>query len=946
MASDDELEGAVGGLSIENRSKSTSNVDTTSMAAVTTAAVTAAAKVINNNIPFPEPLCLSGNVRQNVEDFIEGFEIYLVATGLEHRDERVKIATLKAAMGVTVRKIFNNWPLRETEKSNVSACLQSLRKYIVPKRNVKLARYEFIQCKQMSPDEASEGETVMQFINRARALVKDCNYGNIEEEMLRDVIVAGLQDHHLQKEFIDKPDLPAAEVMAGVCLPRQHKMNSEKSSVCKKKRDDAEKFRKPAKNSKPRKKVQRIDENRSEKSYAEEEESLEEEVIDSIEYLYSVKEERSGLLKAELIFKREGMKTTPVKCILDTGATCNVVELPSLLDFLNVSHIKLDQHRSVLKGFGGNAIKTLGRATVDVIYKGKEYKAVFNVVKFPQIPILSLYTCKKLNLVNFCLSIIEEQEGIARNILSRYSDVFEGIGQLAGDVHLNIDSSIKPVVQPARRIPITLQPELKKQLDQLEEHHIINRVVEPTDWVTLDEESSRLTTFWTPYGRYRWLRMPFGISPAPEIFQHKLQEAVDGLKGVRALADDVIIFGCGDTMKEAYSDHNKNLQSFLLRMRDKNVKLNKNKIRLCQTSVKFFGHILTSEGVKADPDKIRSIVEMEQPHDAAALLRFLGMITYLSNYMPKLSTVAEPLRKLATQKQSWIWENVHQEAFVTLKTMVTEAPVLKYFDINKDAVIQCDSSSVGLGAVLMQDGKPVSYASKTLTQTERRYAQIEKETLAIVYACRKFEMYIIGKEVTVQTDHLPLLKIFQKPLCEAPMRLQRMLLALQRYKLKLQFKPGKEIVIADMLSRAAMTDGDPTDRGIYDIYTIDMDFTFAEFEQINVLDYIPISDFRLDHIRKESSNDADIQHIIRYIVEGWPARMIDVPEKLKVYWKYKDELSTQNGLVYRNNRILIPIKIRKEILERLHASHSGIQSTMKLARDAARILRVMDPQCM
>ncbi|XP_053686301.1 uncharacterized protein LOC128735842 [Sabethes cyaneus] len=767
MASDDELEGAVGGLSIENRSKSTSNVDTTSMAADTTAAVTAAAKVINNNIPFPEPLCLSGNVRQNVEDFIEGFEIYLVATGLEHRDERVKIATLKAAMGVTVRKIFNNWPLRETEKSNVSACLQSLRKYIVPKRNVKLARYEFIQCKQMSPDEASEGETVMQFINRARALVKDCNYGNIEEEMLRDVIVAGLQDHHLQKEFIDKPDLPAAEVISrcmsaeatqnelgkikwyeeehsvnkvykkqvldkkcGYCGYAYHRRLSECpargiacfycqqrrhfESVCKKKRDDAEKFRKPAKNSKPRKKVQRIDENRSEKSYAEEEESLEEEVIDSIEYLYSVKEERSSLLKAELIFKREGMKTTPVKCILDTGATCNVVGLPSLLDFLNVSHIKLDQHRSVLKGFGGNAIKTLGRATVDVIYKGKEYKAVFNVVKFPQIPILSLYTCKKLNLVNFCLSIIEEQEGIARNILSRYSDVFEGIGQLAGDVHLNIDSSIKPVVQPARRIPITLRPELKKQLDQLEEHHIINRVVEPTDWVTLDEESSRLTTFWTPYGRYRWLRMPFGISPAPEIFQHKLQEAVDGLKGVRALADDVIIFGCGDTIKEAYSDHNKNLQSFLLRMRDKNVKLNKNKIRLCQTSVKFFGHILTSEGVKADPDKIRSIVEMEQPHDAAALLRFLG-ITYLSNYMPKLSTVAEPLRKLATQKQSWIWENVHQEAFVTLKTMVTEAPVLKYFDINKDAVIQCDSSSVGLGAVLMQDGKPVSYASKTLT---------------------------------------------------------------------------------------------------------------------------------------------------------------------------------------------------------------------------------------
>lgn len=265
--------------------------------------------------------------------------------------------------------------------------------------------------------------------------------------------------------------------------------------------------------------------------------------------------------------------------------------------------------------------------------------------------------------------------------------------------------------------------------------------------------------------------------------------------------------------------------------------------------------------------------------------------------------------------------------------MVSRAPVLKYFDVDKEVTIQCDSSSVGLGAVLLQEGQPVCYASKTLTPTERRYAQIEKETLAILYACRKFEMYIIGKDVTVQTDHQPLLRIFKKPLNEAPMRLQRMLLGLQRYKVKLLFKPGKEVVIADMLSRAALTESDLTDRSIYDVYTMDMDFTLADYEAINSAEYIPISDFRLDQLRRASSEDPDIQTIIRFIVDGWPLTIGELPERMRIYWKYKNEFYTQNGLVYRNNRILVPVSLRSNILERLHTSHSGLEATMKLARD-------------
>ncbi|XP_065073526.1 uncharacterized protein K02A2.6-like [Ochlerotatus camptorhynchus] len=648
------------------------------------------------------------------------------------------------------------------------------------------------------------------------------------------------------------------------------------------------------------------------------------------------------------------------------------------MQILGTSQLQLDNHRAVLKAFGGSSLNSLGRTVIACTYGGGQYKLVFHVVDFEQPPLLSKNTCMQLKLIQVCYTVCKQQaSNAARQILNEHPEVFEGLGRLEGDVHLEIDSSIKPVIQQPRRIAVTLREELRQALSQMEQQGIIAEQKEHTDWVSnlvlvkrnnklrvcidpiilnkalkrphyqmptmdellpelakakvfttvdaksgflqicLDEESSRLTTFWTPFGRYRWLRMPFGISPAPEIFQKKLHETIHGLRNVRALADDVLIYGCGETEQEAMRDHNANLKAFLQRMHERGVKLNSEKVKLCQENVKFFGHILTSEGVKADPDKINSILKMDPPKDVPSLLRFLGMITYLTNYLPSLASVAEPLRRLTNKDEPWAWNQEQEESHQQLKRMVTSAPVLRYFDIQKDVVIQCDSSSVGLGAVLLQEGHPVVYASKTLSSTERKYAQIEKETLAILFACRKFEMYIIGKPVTVQTDHQPLIRIFQKPLVEAPLRIQRMLLALQRYNTTLRFTPGKEVIIADMLSRAAIADGDDTSKEIYDVYA---------------LEYIPISDDRIQQIKVESKQDPEIQTIIQFVIDGWPSRS-EVPESLQVYWPFREEFSTHNGLVFRNDRILVPRSLQKEILERLHQSHSGIEATTKLARD-------------
>ncbi|XP_062546850.1 uncharacterized protein LOC134212747 [Armigeres subalbatus] len=428
MPSDDEFEDSVesdlGGPSVR---KNTAVKLTSTSANVAAAASSVVTRVINNNVPFPEPLSLSGNVRQNVNDFIEGFEIYLIASGLENQEERVKVATFKAALGLEARKIFNNWPLLPAETNSVSACMESVKKYMVPKRNVKLARYEFLQCKQQVADGAGDGETMSQFINRARALVKDCNWGNMEEEMLRDIIVAGLSDTRLKKAFIDKPELTAKQVidqcmseeatrkeleknkwmeekhvvnkiyrkhmkskLCSYCGNEYHKSLADCPAqgsecryckqrnhfevMCWKKREDMEKKKKNEKQSRKNKsgrfnkKVHTIGEENSNESSTEEE--LEEEVIDSIEFLYSVEQGHSGLLKADLTFLDSGNHSKQVHCILDTGASCNVVGLPSLLEILNTKSISLDRNRVILKGFGGSSISTVGRTTVDVRHKG------------------------------------------------------------------------------------------------------------------------------------------------------------------------------------------------------------------------------------------------------------------------------------------------------------------------------------------------------------------------------------------------------------------------------------------------------------------------------------------------------------------------------------------------------------------------------------------------
>ena len=322
-------------------------------------------------------------------------------------------------------------------------------------------------------------------------------------------------------------------------------------------------------------------------------------------------------------------------------------------------------------------------------------------------------------------------------------------------------------------------------------------------------------------------------------------------------------------------------------------------------------HEVTNKGIKMDPEKAKAILEMPRPTSLN------GFVNYLSKFLPKLADGMEPIRRLTRKDVQWRWTQVEEKALQEVKKLVTEAPVLSYYDPSSELTIQCDASQRGLGAALLQNQN--AYASRALTETETRYAQIEKEMLAIVYALEKFNQFTFGRKVTVHSDHKPLEAILKKPLACAPRRFQGMIMRLQKYDIEVQYERGKDMHIADFLSRAYLPSTDHPQ--------------MAEFEQENMASFLPISDLRLQEIRNETDKDETLQILKSVILQGWPPERSDAPTQVTPYYSVRDELSVQDGLIFRGERVVIPKVLRGDIKQRVHSSHMGAESCLRRARE-------------
>ena len=186
------------------------------------------------------------------------------------------------------------------------------------------------------------------------------------------------------------------------------------------------------------------------------------------------------------------------------------------------------------------------------------------------------------------------------------------------------------------------------------------------------------------------------------------------------------------------------------------------------------------------------------------------MVNYVSKFIHNLANLTQSLRELLHKEVEWHGSERQEKALQAIKEKLTRDATLQYYDVEKPLTVSVDASSHGLGACLLQEGRPVRYASNSLTSAEKNYPQIEKELLAIVYGCTKFYQYVYDKKVNDQTDHRLLEALFKKPLFQAPQRLQRMMLRLQHYDLQVEYEPGKNLLIADTPSRAPEVSNETT----------------------------------------------------------------------------------------------------------------------------------------
>ena len=281
-----------------------------------------------------------------------------------------------------------------------------------------------------------------------------------------------------------------------------------------------------------------------------------------------------------------------------------------------------------------------------------------------------------------------------------------------------------------------------------------------------------------------------------------------GLPGVLCHIDDVLIFG------KDVQEHDARLEQVLQQIQAAGATLNQEKCQFHKSSIKFLGHLVDATGIRPDPDKTSAIANMPTPKNISDLRRFMGMINQLGKFSSNLAELTQPLRELISKKNEWMWGEAQDEVFAKVKSELTKPTVVALYDVSADLKVSADASSYGLDAVLLQQNnsswQPVAFASRMMSDTECRYAQVEKEALAITWACEKFSSYILGKMFTIETDHKPLVPLLgTKNLDSLPPRVLRFRLRLSRFEYQIRHVPCKYLYTADTLSRAPIQCTEP-----------------------------------------------------------------------------------------------------------------------------------------
>ena len=673
----------------------------------------------------------------------------------------------------------------------------------------------------------------------------------------------------------------------------------------------------------------------------------------------------------------------PATMELDTGASYSVMGESIFRSIMGDSVTIEDCSDISLRTYMGEVLPLVGKVTVSVAYKSQVVSLPLLIVKGEGAALFGRNWLEHIRLDWSAIHSLSSNSDGLHNLLQKHQQLFrDELGTLQGvEAVIHVPPHAQPRFYKARPIPYAMKDKVEDELQRLQAAGVISPV-EFSDWAApivpvvksdgniricgdysvtvnavskldnyplpsvddlftamsggvifskldlkhayqqlrLSEESKKFTTINTTRGLFQYERLPFGISSAPAIFQRIMESLLNGIPGVAVYIDDVLVTGKNE------DDHLQKLDCVMERLKAAGVTLKRSKCIFLTPSVEYLGHVIDKEGLHPSPEKIRAIQDAPAPQNLSELKSFLGLINYYSKFMSNLASLLHPLYKLLQKEAKWEWTGEQISAFNDAKQLLQSSSVLIHFDPSKEIILTCDASSYGLGAVLahkMEDNseRPIAFTSRTLAPAEKKYSQVEKEGLAIVYAVRKFHQYLYGHHFTIFSDHQPLKYLFsesrQVP-AMASSRIQRWALTLGTYEYTIQYRPGTTIANTDALSRLPLED-QPADKDI----PMPGDVNF-------LVQQLSVSIVTASQIASWTEKDVIMSRVHHFILHGWPDRCPD--SSFQPFYTRRDELSTVDGCILWGAKVVVPTAGRQIVLQQLHDTHPGINRMKSLAR--------------
>ena len=983
------------------------------------------------SVALIEPFDLdnSNNLGPRWDKWIKRLDQYFSAYGID--DDAKKLNTLFLFGGERLSEVHDTLPELTTEEANTAnteykkSCAK-LKKHFNPQRNTMVETFNFRSSKQCI------NETVESYVTSLRLLSKFCDFGDNQDKEITTQVVLSCHSTKFRRDLLKTKDLDLKKVIEQGRINdtlneqverveghSQININNERSedrieAVSKKKKQFSDKRKIPN---------QQLNNSNAKKcfkcagSYPHEGSCpaigkkcrkcdglnhyavccrVKSDHKEKVEQVSSFNSDRDW---EEVFALGKGRSPGIILNIcnehlnfrIDTCASVNVLDESNFHKIKN--KLKLKEYIYPLFAYSNVTLKTIGKFTTTLTYKGKKVVANFVVTEGNGGCLLSYKTSLALNLIDILCEenevICSIEEHMVKETVNnkkeywekRYPEVFKDeLGKLKNfKVKLHIDKDVKPIQAKIRHKPFHLRQAIEAEIKNKLESGVIEKVEnEPTEWLSeivvvpkkgtneirictdmssantaikrekyempniedivyqaneakyfskldlnkafeqleLHPESRHISRFRTHTGIYQHKRLFFGVNSAPEIFHNKIRLLLEGIEGAQNATDDILI------MSKTQAEDFKTTEKVLDILKSNGLTINKRKSVFSAKEIEYFGLKFSDQGVSLNEFKTKALKEFKTPENASVLHSFLGLCTYCSRWIKNLAELTEPLWKLTKKSTKFEWTPFHQSNFDKIKSTLIDK--VGYFRLNWDTELTVDASPIGLGATLTQtnpnkkDEKVViCYVSRLLSESEKRYSQLEREALVLPWAFERLDLYLLGRQFKVYTDNRAVALIFNNPLSNPPAVIKRWRLRMEPFQFKIIHRAGLGN-ISDFLSRHPLKE------------KIDLDYIGEKSEYINLITThnIPSSIGR-EVVLEKTQNDDKLSKLSEMVKKKRFIKKSGVDEYSQIF----GELTvSEEGFLLKDDKLIIPECLVQQVIDLAHEGHLGIVKTKQLLR--------------